>query len=228
MTTGRINQVNIVSKVKRHRNWKQTISNKQAHRTQINTRSENNSTQTHIARSTPSCYHLPIRIHRSLRRKTKTQIEALHISQYSTPYSTRKKANRNQTETAKRASPILSALPEAQVSPHNNNSANQFNFILQNWISFPKALTHNFHPPAIRTHTISKADWTAHEETKQHKVHNKTPRSVDIQRRNTRTTECFAHRAASKQIHEYSHARATHGLHGAGATQTAQHKMRQL
>ena len=95
MTTGRINQVNIVSTVKRHRNWKQTISNKQARRTQINTRSENNSTQTHIARSTPSCYHLPIRIHRSLRRKTKTQIEALHISQYSTPYSTRKK----QTET---------------------------------------------------------------------------------------------------------------------------------
>jgi hypothetical protein len=42
------------------------------------------------------------------------------------------KANRNQTETAKRASPISSALPEAQVSPHNNNSANQFNFILQN------------------------------------------------------------------------------------------------
>ena len=35
MTTGRINQVNIVSTVKRHRNWKQTISNKQARRTQI-------------------------------------------------------------------------------------------------------------------------------------------------------------------------------------------------
>ena len=71
-----------------------------------------------------------------------------------------KTTNTKQKRTATNAQvQYLSVPPEVQVSPYNNSSANQFNFNLQNWISFPQALTHNFHPLAICIHSISKANW---------------------------------------------------------------------
>jgi hypothetical protein len=93
---------------------------------------------------------LSIRIRRSLRRKTKTQIEALRTRSNSPHYSTRQKRtsfirskpqnqthenhkqNKQKTDTANAQVQYSSAPPSARVSPHNNNSANQFNFILQN------------------------------------------------------------------------------------------------
>jgi hypothetical protein len=149
MTTGRINQVNIFTysqkTQKLNNNLKQTSAphaDQQSHRSLTDA-------STHYTKHTimPSF----VESHSSLSQKKDkntdrslahshytvfiiplVKIRVLYLQQAAEP-DTQNNKRKQKTDTPQmRKSNILSAPPSVRVSPHNNNSANQFNFILQN------------------------------------------------------------------------------------------------
>lgn len=92
------------------------------------------------------------------------------------------------------------------------------NFILQNWISFPRMLMLNC---SIReTQMQQPYQWhSAYIDPQTQSVHNRILRSVVVAIRNTFSSECFGIRMSSTRI--------THNLRKDGTKRSARHKMYQ-